>query len=129
MIKLGNSILYTDSLIDRGWYEGEITDIRDGGEVNINSEIRNTIDIDFKLDVDGIERIKTKKYVVTDIEGSQLKELIEEFPEIMVEDENDEECIDLNQLIGKECVVEIIHNTSRKGYIFDNIGEVERRDN
>lgn len=128
MIKIGNSILDADSLIDEGCYEGEIVDIRDGGKVKISSETRNSIDIDFKLDVDGISRIKTKKYVATNIEGSQLNELAEEFHEITVEDEDGKEYIDLNQLIDKECIVEIIHNKSKRGYVFDNIGEVKRRD-
>ncbi len=117
-ITMDGKQLKTNTLMQEGKYRGKIESIKEGEQTKIGSEYLNTIVFKIKVLSDGETQTKEKKMILTDQVGSELSKLLHEFDHLLSKDEN----IDIMVLIDQDCEVEIIHNISRKGNRFANIG-------
>lgn len=121
-ISLGNKQLRCNSLLKEGVSFGKIASVEEGDKVMIGTESLSTVVFDVEVQTDEGKQMKKKKMIVTDRENSELSALLEEFSYLTDEDGS----INLMDLVGEECEVDIIHNTSKKGNIFANINEIRR---
>lgn len=119
-ITIGGKTLTTNSLLEEGTYLGKILSLREGDKTVVGSECLNTIVFGVEIYCDEGNQTKEKKMIFTDRKNSELSNLLDEFSYL----QNEEGSIDLTNLIGEECEVEIVHNISKRGNIFANIVEI-----
>lgn len=122
-ITLGGKKVSANTLLEEGRYKATFELVREGREdekAKIGSELLETAVLEIKVYHKGETQQKEKKIILTDRKESELSALLKEFNYLADEDGS----IDLMDLVGEKCEVEIVHNTSKKGNIFANIGEI-----
>lgn len=123
MIKIGKKIIKTK--LEEGYYQARIKSIKEAQDAVLQNGSRlPAIEIEYELKLNDSYLNKSKRYIATDREGSELRKLLE----ILLPQINFEEEVDLEELIGKRCKVEIIENISKKNNRFSNIGTVKAAD-
>ncbi len=122
-ITLGGKKISANTLIEEGKCKATFELVREGREdekAKIGSELLETAVFEIKVYHKGGTQKKEKKIILTDRKESELSALLEEFSYLADVDGS----IDLMDLVGEECEVEIVHNESQRGNIFANIGEI-----
>lgn len=123
-LRLGSKTLNTPTLLEQGLFTGKINDIYEGDKVRIRTEFLDTVIFDVTIENEGITQQKQKKMILSNKSGSELARLLASFDYLKAEDGS----FDLLDLVGQECDINIVHNTSTQGNIFANIDTIRSLD-
>lgn len=124
MIKIGKSIIKKS--LEIGLYKAIVMGVAEGSVVELKGGIKQpTVVVTFELDVDGNKLEKEKVYIASTMVGSELRTLIDN---LLPEKNIEEDGIDLSDLLGTKCELEIVIKYSKRGNRYENIGQVNLRD-
>ena len=123
MIRIGNKIIVTS--LEAGIYPGVLINVEEGPEVELRGNMKkDTIKIVFEININGNKLEKSKNYIASDVKDSEIGRLIDNLiPEL----DEEKGGLNLEDLIGKECDIEITIDYSKRGNRFENIGQVTLR--
>lgn len=121
-LTMGGKELKLNTLMPEAVYNDcRLGSVRGGDKAKVGSVLLDTVIIGVEIEFEGRTELKEKKMILTDRSNSDLMKFREEF--LYLADENGE--MDMMDLIGEKCRVNIIHNISSRGNIFANIGKIE----
>ena len=111
-----------NTLMPEGSYgDAKIVSLKEGAKAQVGSEFLNTIEFGVEIQFDGRTELKEKKMIVTDRVDSELYNLSNEFAYLQDQDGS----MDIMDLVGEKCKVNIIHNVSKQGNIYANVNTIE----
>lgn len=123
MIRIGNKIIVKS--LEAGIYPGVLIKVEEGPEIELKADMKkDTIKAVFEMNINGNKLERSKNYIATNLRDSEIGRLIGNLlPELDVEKDG----VNLEDLIGKECDIEITVDYSKRGNRFENIGQVTLR--
>ena len=123
MIRIGNKIIVKS--LEAGIRPGVLIKVEEGPQIELKANMKkDTIRAVFEMNINGNKLERSKDYIATNVKDSEIGRLIDNLlPELDVEKDG----VNLEDLIGKECNIEITVDYSKRGNRFENIGQVTLR--
>lgn len=115
---LGTNVLVPS--LSEGDYSGEVKQVNYLKDCSTDYGYRDFLEIEYNLTIGITEQVKKEKIMVSSAENSRCYEFLKEVYKGIIP-----ENINLDDLIGRECILTIKHNQSSDGRIYANI--VERK--